>query len=101
MTGEIPHGALTWWAIVWKASSMQQHFCDLCDNPAVIHDTLTRAGVVKTRHLCRAHGLKAWRDALPSSYTNLGGLQQDPVFLALAEQTGYASPRRPPPGESQ
>ncbi|MCA9075044.1 MAG: hypothetical protein KDA93_08430 [Planctomycetaceae bacterium] len=38
--------------------------CDLCDQTAVIHETLTRAGVVKLRHLCRSHGLGLWRSAV-------------------------------------
>lgn len=38
--------------------------CDLCDEPALIHETVSRHGIVKVRRLCRTHGLKLWRDAV-------------------------------------
>ncbi|MCA9027931.1 MAG: hypothetical protein KDA86_22165 [Planctomycetaceae bacterium] len=38
--------------------------CDYCDQPAVIHETQSRASVVKIRHLCRKHGLGMWRSAV-------------------------------------
>ena len=45
---------------------MMRPKCELCDRPAVVHETL--AGVVPplTRHYCREHGLPVWRDALPA-----------------------------------
>ena len=45
--------------------------CDLCDNPAVIHDTAARGGVIKVRHLCRSHGLRLWRDAVVPAVESL------------------------------
>lgn len=45
---------------------MTQRSCDLCHNPAVIHDTVTRNSTVTVRHFCRVHGLPVWRGALPA-----------------------------------
>ena len=59
---------------------MHQRSCDLCDDTALIHDTLVCAGVVKVRHLCRAHGLKVWRDAVPSPQDSPGAHKKDPVY---------------------
>lgn len=41
--------------------------CTHCDRPASVHETVVAAGGgVIERHLCRAHGLAFWRDALPA-----------------------------------
>ena len=58
---------------------MYRRSCDLCDNPSVIHDTLIRGGVVKSRHLCRTHGLKTWRESLPVDDASPGKPKKDPV----------------------
>jgi hypothetical protein len=73
---------------------MNEHFCDLCDNPAVIHDTLAYDGVVNARHLCRAHGIKIWRAALPTPGTAPEALAKDPVFQLLVSQAGKHLQRR-------
>ena len=59
--------------------------CDLCDSPAVIHDTVARGGIIKVRHLCRAHGLKLWRDAVvPAAESLANGSRTSSVKSTLA-----------------
>lgn len=59
--------------------------CDYCDQPAVIHETLSRRSVVKVRHLCRKHGLRIWRAAV------------DPA-VELAMRTGKKATMKTVPG---
>lgn len=56
---------------------MHMQSCDLCDNPAYVHETILRSGVVKARHLCRAHGLKLWRDAVVPANEHLEKQSRD------------------------
>jgi hypothetical protein len=35
---------------------MCQHWCDVCGQPATIHETLLASGVATDRHVCYAHG---------------------------------------------
>lgn len=37
--------------------------CDLCDQPAAIHETVVDQGNVTMRHLCRDHGAPIWHEA--------------------------------------
>jgi hypothetical protein len=40
--------------------------CDVCGQPATIHETALESEAVVTRHLCAEHGESAWRaTALP------------------------------------
>lgn len=73
---------------------MNEHSCDLCNNPAVIHDTLAHGGIVNVRHLCRAHGMPILRAALPQTDISPEELIKDPVFLSLAAQAGKQLQRR-------
>lgn len=73
---------------------MNEHSCDLCNNPAVIHDTLAHGDVVNVRHLCRAHGMPIWRAALPEPGISPEELIKDPAFLSLAAQVGKPLQRR-------
>lgn len=73
---------------------MKEHSCDLCEKPAVIHDTLVHGGVVNVRHLCRAHGVPIWRSALPQLGIAPEALAKDPAFLALVAQAGKQLHRR-------
>lgn len=43
---------------------MQPPTCDVCGIPAVVRDTVVRNGAPVVRHLCRAHGLPVWRNAV-------------------------------------
>lgn len=79
---------------VEKAISMNQYSCDLCNQPAVIHDTLSHGRVVNVRHLCRAHGMPIWRAALPQPGLSPEALIKDPAFLSLAAQFGKQLQRR-------
>jgi hypothetical protein len=45
---------------------MVQPTCEVCGQPAVVHETEINASSVKTRHLCQAHGEAGWRDAVLS-----------------------------------
>ena len=35
---------------------MLQHKCEICGQPATIHETAMRAGEAVSRHLCQEHG---------------------------------------------
>ena len=80
---------------------MYQRSCDLCDNPSVVHDTIIRGGVVKVRHLCRTHGLKTWRESLPSETASSGSVKKDPVFQTLVADAANMLKRRGDSGPSQ
>jgi hypothetical protein len=38
--------------------------CDVCGQPATIHETALEAGTAVVRHYCEEHGKSAWADAL-------------------------------------
>lgn len=73
---------------------MMLHSCDLCDLPSVIHETLTCHGVVKVRHLCRAHGLNIWQDALPATNDFLPLPAKDQVLSSALAETDKLLHRR-------
>jgi hypothetical protein len=73
---------------------MNEFACDLCNNPAVIHDALVQGDVVNVRHLCRAHGMPIWRGALPQVRTSAEEPVKDPAFLSLVAQAGKHLQRR-------
>ncbi|MBX3438330.1 MAG: hypothetical protein KF861_12625 [Planctomycetaceae bacterium] len=68
---------------------MQTTYCELCDHPAVIHETIAHRAGVRVRHLCRYHGLKLWRDAVEPATAHLA---------QHAHQRAVKSPVTIPPG---
>lgn len=44
---------------------MHSFSCELCGQPATIHETAVENGAVVARHLCAEHGESAWRSATP------------------------------------
>jgi hypothetical protein len=44
---------------------MLQPGCDICGQPATIHETAVRAGEAVTRHLCREHGESSLPAVIP------------------------------------
>jgi hypothetical protein len=45
---------------------MVQPTCEVCGQPAVVHETEIVASRVTSHHLCQAHGEAGWRDAVLS-----------------------------------
>jgi hypothetical protein len=43
---------------------MQPFPCDVCGQPATIHETALEAGPAVVHHYCAEHGRSAWPDAL-------------------------------------
>jgi hypothetical protein len=62
--------------------------CEVCGQPAMIHETAIEGGVAVTRHLCQAHGqaaLPALNHGLPQDaqelYQNLSDAEKE--YFAL------------------
>jgi hypothetical protein len=62
--------------------------CEICGQPAVIHETTLEAGAATPRHFCAEHGETSWRTAMPLSEAQLAGAlaQAAEWFQGLPEQ---------------
>ncbi len=71
---------------------MKAPACDICGQPATIHDTSVSDGVAVARHFCSEHGLSTWREAvghcdprLPAALSLFDDLHRMAVELRRAE----------------
>jgi hypothetical protein len=74
---------------------MRQFSCDICGQPATVHETVLEAGQTLVHHRCPSHGHESWSDAL----VEVGpGLKTEPASVLdelrqFAEKNpGFAAP---------
>jgi hypothetical protein len=70
---------------------MLQPKCDICGQPATIHETAIRAGEAATRHLCQEHGESSLPTAIPGvQASSLATVEEPCRSLSDAERDHLA-----------
>lgn len=82
---------------------MRRYHCEICGQPATIHETALNDGAVSYRHLCQVHGQEmlpapvvtsdeAGFQAMVDYYRNLSDAEKDELALDYRLQRRVAQP---------
>jgi hypothetical protein len=82
---------------------MRRYHCEICGQPATIHETVFNEGAVSCRHLCQVHGQEKLLDpvvksdeadfqALVDYYQSLSDAEKDELALDYRLQRRVAQP---------